>query len=449
MKAPYTNRTLFHDRLTSDEAASDASCGGAATESAVAAADAAPSNRASDSCNGTITSVVSLHVDSLELSFTGVLLPGVSAALTALRDSARSPVEGDQARAQLVVGEEVFAVWAFGKPYFPFALENGSALIKLADRKPGSSMPVAYCEIRNARLLMAGPEAALAWLTSILRELVATEGEETVSRADLAADVVTPIDMESWGRRAWVTRVRAKDSHSTGDDYTGWRIGNHSNPISLRLYDKTFQLDKIKKGQDGGLYGIWDRNGWVPWDSVWRVEVEIRRAGLAQFGLKTLHDLLNARDGLWRHALIDVVRLTVPNAADSTRARWPLHPLWEALASLCWAGAPNPLSRLERPTSAPSDDYFGRQMKASVSSLMGRDSIADPVKAIERLTAILFRHLSREEQFSGITPEEALLHRAQVKGRRYFTSNNVIGGRTALPSESPAARSYRRASDGG
>lgn len=37
------------------------------------------------------------------------------------------------------------------------------------------------------------------------------------------------------------------------------------------------------------------------------------------------------------------LRLTLPNEADETRSRWPIHPLWQALSSVDWEGNGAPL----------------------------------------------------------------------------------------------------------
>jgi hypothetical protein len=409
---------------------------------------APPSNRAPDSCMPSQFQALSLHVDSLELSYRGTLREGVVGRLNALRELARSPSPKEQAKAQLVVRDETLLVRDKGVPLFPYVLENGAFFLKLANRAPSSPLPCVYCQFRSEYLVQVGPINAEAELRVLLRNLLLLDGDETVSRIDLALDFTTDAVMDSWSRRAWVTKIRGKSSYSDGELFTGWRIGSHRNQISLRLYDKTHEISHVS-GKTY-LYEIWNKAGHLPWNTVWRIEGQFRREALRSFDLDTLPRTVEAFGGLWRHLTNDAVKLCVENPDDATRGRWAESLLWQAIASVDWHSPVRELRREVRPTGAPSNEYFARQFKSLVTSKMARDGEDGAESAAQSLLAILEDALYGDGELTGACPETALRDIAANKARKFFTRRNVPGGTPALPPPDEAAvRAYRDASRGG
>ena len=77
---------------------------------------------------------------------------------------------------------------------------------------------------------------------------------------------------------------------------------------------------------------------------MWRLEFEFRREVLAQLQLDALPSVLEHLNGLWSYATTEWLKLCIPSEADKTRSRWPIHPLWMALASIDWETPGGPLS---------------------------------------------------------------------------------------------------------
>ena len=334
-----------------------------------------------------------------------------------------------------------------GVRYFQYVLENGAFFLKLAQRASGGTLPFAYCQIRSEYLVQVGPRRAVSELRRLLDEIADISRDATVSRIDLAVDFATDHDMESWGRDSWVTRVRSHGSFSDGLKFTGWKIGSHNDPVSLRLYDKTTEIEKVSGKRF--LHDIWTASGWCPWDPVWRVEGEFRREGLARFSLTTLDDVLASVGTLWVYLTESVVTLAVPNPGNGQRSRWPLHPLWIAISKVQWDGASRQLERVVRPNGAPSDRYLARAFQSVVTSYMARENALEFARAIRGLTDLLHDYLVKEEQWSWSSPAEALEVRAKLKGRRYHTMRNVSADTRAPPlPEWAAEHAYRRASRG-
>jgi hypothetical protein len=405
---------------------------------------APPSNRAPDSCTVSRFQVLSMHVDSLELSYRGTLRDGVAARLTQLRELARNPSPHEQSKAQFIVGDEILMVRDKGAHLFPFVVENGAFYVKLANREPQSKLPCVYAQVRSEYLLQAGPAGAEEELRRWLSKVVQIDGREVVSRLDPALDFVTDAVMDAWSRRAWVTKIRQRSNFSDGEHFTGWKIGTHKNPISLRLYDKTHELSG--SAAKPRLFEAWERGGHVPWDSVWRVEGQFRREALRALGLDTLPDAVCALQGLWRQLTHEVVRLCVENPTDATRGRWLEHPLWTAISSVDWKSTVREVEPSARPSAAPSNDYFVRQVKSLVTSKMARDGETSAHQALLNVWEIVVDSLFADSDFTGLSPEEALKGIVANKRRKFFAGRGTPA--PPPPEVEAAARAYREGSQG-
>lgn len=151
---------------------------------------------------------------------------------------------------------------------------------------------------------------------------------------------------------------------------------------------------------------------------------------------------------LWRYLSDTSIRLTEPNLCDTTRARWPNHALWDSLAQVEWGVPSGVLKRAYKGLGAPKDRTLAIRTISCLTSLMGRDAILEAGPAWTQLRALVVDHLLTKEIATGLKPEEALVEKAQEKGRRYGTLQNVTGT-PALPSAGDAAvQAYREASGG-
>ncbi len=103
-----------------------------------------------------------------------------------------------------------------------------------------------------------------------------------------------------------------------------------------------------------------------PW--CWRLEFEIKREVLTQKGLAKLSEVMYHLNGLWDYATTEWLRLTLPNADDKTRSRWPIHPLW--LLSVC-----RRLGKQRRATRQAFQPEPQPQRRQAVPDRLQRDSV--------------------------------------------------------------------------
>jgi hypothetical protein len=117
-------------------------------------------------------------------------------------------------------------------------------------------------------------------------------------------------------------------------------------------------LDAHQKGHEEYFALLRERAGeqYDPEQDVWRLEFQLRRAGATGFKLyrepdvddddATVEAELAAEDlphigtlprffahqaALWHHLTTHTLRLVVPDPTQRNRARWPVHPTWQAL----------------------------------------------------------------------------------------------------------------------
>ncbi|MGO9301432.1 MAG: hypothetical protein ACLQEG_13990 [Acidimicrobiales bacterium] len=148
----------------------------------------------------------------------------------------------------------------------------------------------------------------------------------TVSRLDLYVDV------QGWwptgdDRYRFVCRGQTLETYEASGELTGFSFGRRkTGTIVARIYDKTRDADR--KGSDFWL-DVWGER-LDPAKPVFRVEFELARTALREYGLDTVDDVLGAVPALWLSVTSEWLTYRSPTA-DQTRARWPVAPEWQAV----------------------------------------------------------------------------------------------------------------------
>ncbi len=383
-------------------------------------------------------------VDSLYLSFPGVLHDHVFKALKDLKTLAQSEQPEVQAQAQYVLASHVFEVKDKGAGVFPFVLDDNAYRIQLS--RPGKKLPMAYVKVSAEYLAHKGPIVVLEELKALLADLGKLTGIILVSRIDLAADFVSEYLMDSWDRSAWVTRASEIQNHSKDQHFTGWSIGM-GGVIAARLYDKTREI--IQSGKDWAML-LWLPAGWKSGETVWRLEFELKREVLKQLQLSSLESVLDNLNGLWRYASTQWLRLTIPNPDDATRSRWPMHPLWEDLASVDWQSANSVLLARCSNARPPEEWRLVSVALGAITSYMAMYGLDDPNLAVQSLLRSMHAHYSSIAANEGMTYSQLVARRIAVKARGFNTAINeaVLSAELKHPKDGTGAAAYRRASKG-
>ena len=400
---------------------------------------APPCNTAPYNCNF-IYQPLRWGIDTLELSYPGQLMEYRIEELRTLKKVAQGP-EYEASTAQLQLGDHIFKVNDKSSGLFAFTLVDDAFMIRLSAGK-SKTLPMAYVQVSSGLLSRRKIEEIEKELRGILAELGEVEPPK-VSRVDLFLDFASDINMEGWGRNAWVTRAKSVAQYAVDADFTGWTVGYKSAVVG-RLYQKVLELQVSKKDY---LLDLWRLAGWDGELPVWRMEFQIRREVLKEMGLNGVPDILEHQGGLWSYATTEWLRLCLPNGEDETRSRWPVHPLWMAISSVDWGTPGGPLLRSYTASKAPSMEYLGSRLASVIASIGAIANLSDYDLAAAEAKKQGYDAMALQNGISGISVDQYFLEKVQSLTRDYNLRMNP------KPKPKPTTRTvvdneYKRQSQG-
>jgi len=314
-------------------------------------------------------------------------------------------------------------------------------MIRLAAGK-SNTLPMAYVQVSSMLLSHKRPMEIEQELRELLRELGDVHAPK-VSRVDLFLDFACDLSMEGWGREAWVTRACAVNQYAEDKTFTGWTIGS-GGALMARLYHK---LIECKKSGKDYLLDLWEQAGWKQETPVWRLEFQFKREVLVQLDLDSLGSVMEHRAGLWSYAATEWLRLCLPTESDSTRSRWPIHPLWMAVSSVDWGQQGGPLLRSYQVLRAPSLSWLGARALSAYASIGAITGITDFDAAAIEAKKHAYDALNKQNGngLSGIGDEQFFGEKVEALTRLY----NMRMNPAPVPPPEPFQRNeYERQSRG-
>jgi len=170
-------------------------------------------------------------------------------------------------------------------------------------------------------------EKFMRWAASVGFEAYRTEG---LSRVDFSFDY--NLSIIDFNEDDFVSRCDKDSQHRENGKVQTFTLGRGD--IVLRVYDKVAEV--CQQSNKVWLYLLWGQE-----TDVWRIEWQVRKDILRQFGIRTFEDLKKCQGDLLRYLSEAHTTLRIPNG-DGNRARWQLHPLWVDLqgkiGQLDWLG---------------------------------------------------------------------------------------------------------------
>lgn len=404
-----------------------------------------PSNTVPSNYNPDSFHALRYGVDSLYVSYPGVLSEEWDHKLSDLKDLAQSENKTEQSLAQVVIGEHVFELRDKGRGRFAYVLVDNCYHLQ-ASNKNSKSLPMAYVQISSEYLSSAGVEQAEQSLRYIVNTLGLVDEPANISRVDLFVDFTADLRMNTFDPlRDWVTRTQSVDLHYRYNQFSGWSFGMGGN-IGARLYNKRLEIEK--KSRKFYIYELWLAAGWDTSKQVWRMEYEAKREVLKQLGICKLDNLLQLQTALWIYLTQDWLRLAVPSLSDSNQTRWPTHPLWDQIIHVFDQGGEQPKLQRFTPARLPADERLFVHGMGGLTSFMAARGIVDMGEGIGE-----YFHQATEfhNERSGLKTMGLELYiggKVKGKSRRYNTKNN----RYNLPSDNQAvaekAEAYQQAKSG-
>jgi hypothetical protein len=278
--------------------------------------------------------------------------------------------------APCLIGEEYLGIASHGWGKYRFCLEHPIARLGFTASRHLPSMRI---QPRAEYLHARGPEQLLADLRYILEPELGPLCF-SVSRLDLFVDVQGwSLSLEDAHRFA--CRADARRTYEVGGLLTGFQFGTRkTKTFCARIYDKTADLEAKNAAWWLEIWG--DR--FVRSLPVHRVEFEIGRQGLVEFGVDTPTQVLEAAGDLWRYASEDWLTHRSPTF-DRTRSRWPISPEWQDVQQATLRHSTIGLTRIH---SVRRHASIARLLPgltgylASLGALIGTESIDDTLGAI-------------------------------------------------------------------
>jgi len=249
----------------------------------------------------------------------------------------------EDASVPVVLGNEVFelAPRNFGK--YRYRIEHLNGLVGVTTSE---HLPALRVQPRAELLHALGPSLAIEWLTSRC-EAVFGPVEWSVNRLDLFCDI-QGWELEGNDRDRFVCRASRRDTHEEGADWTGFEFGRRgTGTVAARIYDKTAEI--VTKGNDY-WYEVWGDSR-VPDMSVMRIEFELGRQGLKEFGVSSPEDAMAEASGIWAGVTEQWLTYRI-RTGDETRSRWPLADEWLSVQSAQLRGTAIGLDRVRKAKSA-------------------------------------------------------------------------------------------------
>ena len=231
---------------------------------------------------------VSSGIDTLNLSGTGELRPDIGEELQAHKDAAQE----SRAAIAFAMGDGGWSVLAHGMGRYRFCLVHEFGQVGVTDSR---SLPALRIQPRSRFLHALGPGKAVEWLESQVEDLV-PDVRLAASRLDVYADWLG-FDLAGDRREEFVCRAGRLTTHEQGAGWTGFEFGRRATgTVAARIYDKTRQATE---GGHDWWCDVWQR----PLDAanpVTRVEFEVGRQGLREFGLDGAQEAIKTAPQIWR-----------------------------------------------------------------------------------------------------------------------------------------------------
>lgn len=276
---------------------------------------------------------LSAGIDTAIFSFDGILLP----ELVEILDQAKEWARAFGKDAPLTLGGTEFLVRPGSLKLMKLRLDHEYGVVGVSDRP---SLPILRWQPRGAFLHSVGVAGARDWIRDRFAG-VAHVGPELFARIDLYADFqglwFLPEEVENF-----VTRATRDTSRRMGGQFTGFEFGGRSRGgIHARIYQKDAEIE-LKRGDY--WRELWGHR-YVPGDPVWRIEYELHRDVLREFGVTDLESVERLLAGLWSYATTKWLSLREPTG-DQTRSRWPLDSRWAHVVAANHGWGTVPLERV-------------------------------------------------------------------------------------------------------
>jgi hypothetical protein len=248
---------------------------------------------------------------------------------------------------------------------------------------PSESIPPIRFQPKAEFLHAVSPKMAMEWFVGFMEREV---GPMVIKASRL--DVF--VDVQGWrldgdDRHRFVSRAKEVTTHEDRDAFSGFEFGRRkTNTIMLRIYDKTLQVRKDGLKQWLEIWG----DKFNPDDRVLRVEFEINRTGLSQFGVESPFEAIEKAPGIFKGLARDWISLRVPGS-DGTRSRWDIDPAWRVIMNPTFSQSAFGIKRIYGARRQGELERLLPQLRGFVSSVAAIEGGLPLPLALERVERLI------------------------------------------------------------
>jgi hypothetical protein len=251
---------------------------------------------------------------------------------------------------------------------------------------PGSS-PNVYLSMAAKTLWLNGIDTALSWITEDLKAIGGGLIQFIkVSRVDLCADfwVLGGLSYEFLLSHK-VTRNNKGKLFLDKNELQTYYVADAKSPVQLRMYNKGLEVKQ--GGTKLWFLELWGREST---EDIWRIEFQVRRPALKQFGINSLDDLKEKRAGLWRYLTSEWFSLRLPDNEKAERKT--IHPFWCAVQECFTQNAfESEVKRVCGSAGIVSPEWHLSHIDGCLSSFAALLGITSRDKALRELQSRLIR----------------------------------------------------------
>jgi len=184
-----------------------------------------------------------------------------------------------------------------------------------SDSKPRLGTPNAYASLGCRSLWTKGIRQAVGDSCQLIDDLGGKVVGVKPSRCDLCVD----LEMTENLSLEFLRDHRVSQSNSTkhferNGQLESYYVGSRSGAIQARIYDKGREV--LRGGTKEWFFEIW---GTSPPARIWRVEFQLRRRALKQFGIQSVDELLGKLGGVWAYLCETWLSFRLPDHENVSR----------------------------------------------------------------------------------------------------------------------------------
>lgn len=240
-------------------------------------------------------------------------------------------------------GDLILTVQRTGIPFYAYKLVTKDFSICFMDKSKGDNPPITI-RFMSSYLWSFGLNDAIEEFMVWFRNLGMPVIGNKISRLDVCVDTDEVVFKEN-DVKGVSTRSRNKEIHFVNSEFlqgrvfSGFTFGRGE--VLARIYNKTLEIQKSGKVW---FYDIWEENGHCRDGDVWRIEFQLRRKALKEFGISVIEDINSNEIGLWAYLTQEWLSIRIPNK-DTNASRWKVKPKWRKLQKAHLNYIPSPLIR--------------------------------------------------------------------------------------------------------